>query len=100
MLLQICTVRDAKSTLFGRPFFTTTIGTALRDFTDETNRVGENNILNTHPEDFSLWHLGTFDDNTGTFETVVPKILAQGIEVKLVMAESYAKYPKLKENLS
>lgn len=78
----ILSVRDAKSEVFGRPFFTNTIGTAIRSFADEVNRKHEENLMHTHSADFSLWQLGHYEDGTGTFETMTPKLLVQALEVK------------------
>ncbi|WNK14942.1 MAG: nonstructural protein [Microvirus sp.] len=78
---EILSVRDSKAEIFGRPFFTNTLGTAIRSFDDEVNRHTEGNIMAEHPEDFSLWHLGSFEDNDGTFAPMVPKLILQGNEV-------------------
>lgn len=82
MQLIVIAVRDAKSEAYGRPFFVNTIGQAVRDFDDEINRPAENNMLYKHPDDFSLWALGKFDDTSGSFETTTPKLLINGGDVK------------------
>lgn len=82
MELIICAVRDAKSEAFGRPFFSQSMGIAIRSFSDEVNREHEDNTLNKHSEDFSLYALGKFDDSLGTFETETPRLMIQGNEVK------------------
>lgn len=78
----IASVRDAKSEVFGRPFFAQTIGVAVRSFQDEVNRQHEDNMLYNHPSDFSLWALGTYEDTDGTIEVATPRILIQASEVK------------------
>lgn len=78
----ICSVRDAKSETFGRPFFAPSLGIAVRSFDDEVNREQPDNIMHYHPHDFSLWTLGHFEDTTGEFDTIVPKLMIQGSEVK------------------
>lgn len=78
---KVVSIRDAKSELFGRPAFVTTIGAAVRSFTDEVNTARENNDLYRHPEDFDLYELGEFDDSTGIFNTIVPKLVIQGTMV-------------------
>lgn len=75
-------VRDAKSEMFGAPMFMNTIGEAIRSFDDGVNRADENSLLHTHPEDFALFQLGSYEDTNGTFEIIVPKMLVQGNEVK------------------
>lgn len=83
-LIVVC-VRDAKSEAFGRPFFSPTIGMAVRSFDDEVNNP-ESGILHQHPEDFALYALGKFNDASGEFDTEIPKLLMQGNEVKKPLA--------------
>lgn len=79
----ICSVRDSKSDAFGRPFFTASVGLAIRSFDDEVNRAAEENIMFHHPEDFTLYELGQFDDFDGSFITMkTPKLLIGADQVK------------------
>lgn len=72
MKLFVLSVRDIKADSFGRPFFTTSLGEAVRSFSDEVNRAAEDNLLYKHPDDFELFHLGMFDTDDGTFESHRP----------------------------
>lgn len=84
MILQVLSVHDVAADAFGRPVFAPAVGAALRSFQDEVNRVDANNEMNKHPGDFSLFHLGTFDDSKGTFMLFdVPKKIASGATVKV-----------------
>lgn len=65
MKLVIVAVRDLKAEAYGRPIFVNAIGQAIRSFQDEVNRPDQQNEMNRHPEDFSLWHLGEYDDQSG-----------------------------------
>lgn len=76
-------VRDRAADTFGRPFFDVATGRAIRGFTDEANRAAEDNQLYKHPEDFDLYSLGSFDDDTGLFDTGVPKMIAVGKDVAI-----------------
>lgn len=67
MLQFVVSVKDRAAEVFNRPFFVPHRNVAVRDFTDEVNRSAADNQLNKHPDDFDLYLLGTFDDNTGTF---------------------------------
>lgn len=49
------------------PVFVPHLGQAIRSFGDECRRKEPGNVLATHPEDFELWHIGEYDDITGTF---------------------------------
>lgn len=63
-ILQCVAIRDIK-VAFNRPFFSPSIPAAIRAFSDEANRVDPNNEMNRHPADFSLHHIGSYDDQTG-----------------------------------
>lgn len=67
MLLYIVSVKDRAADVFNRPFFVAHRNVAVRDFTDEVNRVAADNQLNKHPDDFDLYLLGQFDDSNGAF---------------------------------
>nr|DAI03088.1 MAG TPA: DNA binding protein [Microviridae sp.] len=84
MKLHVMSVKDNAAQTFGRPFFMPSTGVALRSFTDEVNRAAEDNQLYKHPEDFDLYQLGTFDDETGVFELLTfPKVFARAKEVAI-----------------
>lgn len=78
MRLIVVAIRDRAANVFGVPSFVPSLGSAVRSFSDEVNRPGENNVLNRHPEDFDLYELGVYDDNSGTFETLTPRQVAVG----------------------
>lgn len=82
MQLIMVSVRDAKSEVFGTPFFVQTLGVAIRSFDDEVNRIDPENMMNKHSQDFSLWQLGTFDNDKGECVPMLPKLLIQGDQVK------------------
>ena len=82
MILIACSVRDAKSESFGRPFFLVSVGSAIRSFDDEVNREAADNTMYHHAADFALYQLGTFDDQDGSYTAITPKLLVQGNEVQ------------------
>lgn len=65
----VMAVRDRAADVFGVPHYAASIGTAVRNFSDEVNRSAPDNMFNKHPEDFDLFHLGLYDDSTAKFET-------------------------------
>jgi hypothetical protein len=84
MKLIICTVKDRAADAYGRPMFVPSTGVAIRSFSDEINRNNADNQLYNHPDDFDLYELGEFDDNTGLFALhEQPKLLSLGKQVKL-----------------
>jgi hypothetical protein len=84
MKLIICTVKDRAADAYGRPMFVPSTGVAIRSFSDEINRNNADNQLYNHPDDFDLYELGEFDDNSGLFALhEQPKLLSLGKQVKL-----------------
>lgn len=82
MKMVVLSVRDKAVEAFGRPMFVLARGQGVRSFTDEVNRAAEDNPLHKHPEDYSLWELGTFDDSSGAFELLQePRKVADGMDV-------------------
>jgi len=67
MIRVVLSVKDSAAESYGQPFFVTAVGAGLRSFTDEVNRSAADNPMYQHPEHFSLWKLGTFDDSSGVF---------------------------------
>lgn len=66
MKLQLCAVYDAKSKSFSQPLSFVALGTATRSFEDEVNTP--NSQYHKHPEDYTLFHLGEYDDNDASFK--------------------------------
>jgi hypothetical protein len=84
MKLTLCTVKDRAADAFGRPMFVRSIGEAIRSFSDEVNRKSDDNQLFNHSDDFDLFELGEFDDNTGLFVLhEQPKLVSLGKQVKI-----------------
>lgn len=84
MRYVVCTVRDRAADVFGQPIFVAAVGQAIRGFGDQVNKVEANNPLNAHPEDFDLYELGTFDDNSGVFTNLdKPRQVAVGKDMKI-----------------
>lgn len=75
-VLQICAIRDRAIDAFGQPIFVTHTGAAVRSFADEINN--QQSELAKHPEDYDLYHLGTYDAETGAIESHKPRQLAIG----------------------
>lgn len=59
----IYSVRDAKADAFHPPMYLQNDDMAIRAFGSMTR--DENSLIHLYPEDYALWHLGTFDDGTG-----------------------------------
>lgn len=82
MIKQVCAVMDSAAQVFGAPMFVPANGVAVRAFQNEVARVDVNNQLNQHPQDFVLFHIASFDDETGGFVNVVPPVqLLRAVDV-------------------
>lgn len=82
MIMQVLAVKDMQAEAFMRPMFVSAVGLGLRAFQDEVNRVAPDNPMSAHPEDFYLFHLGSFDDAFGRFSLFdVPVQLASAKNV-------------------
>lgn len=80
MRLKVVAVRDRAADAYMRPFFVPTIGMAVRSFQDEVNRSGADNPMWSHPEDYDLYELGDFDEDSGRFlcHEPQPRMVAVG----------------------
>lgn len=62
-ILQIFAVYDKKAVAYANPFYYHQKGQALRAFQDAV--CDPQSPLSKHPEDFSLFYLGDWNDTTG-----------------------------------
>lgn len=84
-MLHILCVLDQAAESYGRPVFVTARGLAVRSFTDEVNRDSPDNAMFTHPSDYTLWYMGTFDDQSGTWNVLdKPEMVCRASYVKEV----------------
>lgn len=79
---KMCSVLDMVAQQYGRPFFTVSEGSAIRSFADEINKGGPDSTLASHPADFQLFLVGTFDDDSCQIDLLPnPQLLVQGAAV-------------------
>lgn len=64
MIYQLFTIRDSKGEAAQPPKPAKTIGEAERMLELAVNDKTSRDLLATNPEDFDLFHLGTYDDIT------------------------------------
>lgn len=81
MKLRIFSIFDSKLDAFAAPFFMSTIGQATRAFTDEASNPQSS--LSKHPEDYTLFELGEFDDQNAAF-TLHPSPKSIGLALDFV----------------
>ena len=73
MITMMFSVFDSKAAVFGTPFFMQREAAAIRAFSDLAN--DPQTMVGKHPEDFALFHVGDFDDDTAGFNSVKPRNL-------------------------
>jgi len=64
MIHKMYSVFDSKAETHTPPFYDHAEGRAIRTFSDCCNDPGHQ--FGKHPEDYTLFLIGTFDDDTGT----------------------------------
>lgn len=65
MILKVFSVYDVKAEAYLQPFFFVTKGQAVRAFVDSLADV--NHAFAQHPDDYTLFLLGEFNDENGEF---------------------------------
>lgn len=81
MKTNVYAVYDSAIKSFMAPFFMQTDGQAIRAFSDTVNAVPPT-LVSKHPEQFTLYNLGTFDDESGELTPGKQTALAKAIELK------------------
>lgn len=79
MKLNAYTIYDAASGIYMRPFFSQADGQAIRGFKDIS--CDAEHEVGKHPEDYTLYRVGSFNDTTGKMEGEKLEKLATGLEM-------------------
>jgi len=81
MILKMYSIRDSKAEVYNTPFYQRSHGEAERAF---TQLVGDDkSTVSKFPEDYDLYYLGTWDDQTGKGEVLdTPQHVVKAINVK------------------
>lgn len=75
---HLYTIRDEATEGYGQILQTRAQGEAVRMFMDEaTNKESR---INKHPNDFALYKLGTYDDQTGEITAQKPERIARATD--------------------
>ena len=70
MVTKVFSIYDSKAQMFNVPFFMNNNAMAVRTFVDLVNDPKTN--VSRHPEDYSLFEIGTFDDSKGVIVPATP----------------------------
>lgn len=79
MIFHVYSLRDLKSEVFNKPFYSRTLQEAIRDLTREVQRDAPDNLLHSHPSDFQLFDLGTYDDQNGELTPPLNPVFVLGL---------------------
>lgn len=85
MKINCYAVLDAKVSDFHLAIFDLKDEGAIRQFADAVN--DKTTRWNRHPEDYSLWHVGTFDTTVGSMNGVIPVNLVNAVAVMSLRRE-------------
>ncbi len=78
MIMKICTIYDAKGEAFFQPMFFQSVAQAERSFQDATAKPDSD--IGMHPEDYSLFLVGEFDQRTGQITVLEARVaIAVGV---------------------
>lgn len=72
MILRAYSVFDLKSLIYAPPFYSQTDGSAVRALSDAVSDV--NSAIGSHPADYVLFFVGTYDDQKGQLTPVLPLV--------------------------
>lgn len=72
MKLKAFAVMDLKAGFFSNPWFDLTESMAMRGFSDMVmDNSNPNNLWAKHPEDFALYHIGSFETDNGSLDKLL-----------------------------
>lgn len=81
MKLKIFSVRDTRLGIYMQPIFMQHVGQVVRSWEEMVN--DPKTTLCKHPSDYSLYELGEFDEDAGTFAALpVHKLIATAKEFR------------------
>lgn len=88
MIYKVFAVKDKALNSFSAPFTQATIEAGLRMFRDLVQFGDTNNIYRRSPDDYHLYCLGTYDDDTGLMENLdKPMAMQSAVELVAEMTE-------------
>ncbi len=79
MIYKMFSIFDSKTNCFSKPFYCLTIGEAERTFADAA--LDEASPFYRHPEDYFLYSVGEFHDDTTDLDSFPPLALGSAAEL-------------------
>lgn len=94
MDLRLFAVFDSKAGFFSNPFVEQREESAIRQFCDAVNDKNPQNMWYKHPEDYSLFNIGSFDNLTGEILPSLPKSLVTASALKSFSDGGEVEWPR------
>lgn len=91
MLKKIFTVFDHAAEAYLQPFFLDTAGQAIRTFTEAVN--DPNHPFGKYPKDYTLFHIGTYDESNGHFDSITPQPMGNALEYQTHQPSNVTQLP-------
>jgi len=79
MKTKIFVIYDVKAQFYNKPFYLQNDAIAIRALTDLKN--DPNTDIAKHPEDFILFAIGEYDDETAEIKSHEPKVMCRAHEL-------------------
>jgi hypothetical protein len=96
MKTKMYVIYDSKAKVYNKPFFMLNDSIAIRAVTDLANDLSTD--VGRHPEDFILFSIGEYDDESATLDPIPPQVLARAHELQnLESAVAQATKPQTEE---
>lgn len=80
MINLLFSVFDSKAAAYLPPFHSQNKATALRQF--ESAIMSDGHDFNAHAHDYTLWTVGSFDNEKATLKPATPELIANAHEIK------------------
>jgi len=93
MKLLMFAVYDSKAGAYLQPFFMRSVPEAIRAFTDTVSNP--DTAFHRHGEDFTLFQVGEYDDQTGEVSPIRHNALGKAIEFQAVSPSTPSRDPVL-----
>ena len=77
--MNIFSVFDSKLNAYMTPFFAKNVGVALRSFSDLVS--DSRSVVAQHPEDFFLFRIGSFSEDSGEIVPETPLQVAKALDI-------------------
>lgn len=78
MNLEIFAVYDSAAERYLQPFFGETVAVGVRKFEHTVNHP--QSAFSEYPADYTLFHIGTFDQESGSVQSFAPRNLGNALQ--------------------